>query len=452
MFEWETAAPADKVSYLGLQLQAQSNALAQLELYYEGRQPTAFVSLDIATQLQNRLVSLNVNYCRLLVENLVQRITLNGFKLDGAMSTDASVWDVWTRNRMQSEFDWALRDFLALGRTYILVWKDKQGRVSLSVESPKQVTAYRNPVTREVEGALKQWATFNDVTNQQHAWSVLYLPDEVITFTSASPAAVNSIPNTGWRVTDRQPNPLGVVPMVEIANKTNVLDWTGTSEFEPIMGLQDALNKTLLDSMVASEFASFARRWATGLAVPDDEDGNPAELFGMSWNEIWTSEDAETKFGAFPSQSLTGFDTQSNLLTRHISAISGLPEFLTGTGLSNPQSIDAINASELTITAKAQQKLDLLTPALAEVGALVVAIGDNRRAVNTAKVAPVFADLQNRSDTAKTDQFVKLTSVGMSPRVAARMCLGWSESDAAQLPDTPITTNGNQDERTNAAA
>src|SRR5690349_52315 len=103
MFDWNTASNPDRVSYLGLRLQAQRNNLATLEEYYQGTQPTAFVAPEIQTQLQNRLASLNANYCKLLVDVMVQRITVTGFTLNGADTVSAELWKQWKRNRMASD-------------------------------------------------------------------------------------------------------------------------------------------------------------------------------------------------------------------------------------------------------------------------------------------------------------------------------------------------------------
>lgn len=449
-FRWNTASAADRVSWLGLRIQSQGNNLAQLENYYDGTQPAAFIAPELVEQLQHRVASLNVNYCRLLTQTLVERLTITGFQVNDADQLDDRIWKVWKRNNMEAETDWLLRDIFALGSGFLCVWADSKGRPTITVESPKQVASYRNPVTREIEGAVKMWSDFDDVTNVNNSFAVLYLPDKIMSFESVSPAAVNSIPSTGWQLTGSVPNPLGVVPMVEFTNRTNVLDFRGTSEYEPILGLQDALNKSLLDMMVSSEFGAFARRWVTGLVVPDDSedpDGPPLKVFGRGPEEIWTGENPETKFGQFQAQSLGGYDTQANLLTRQIAAISGLPEYLTGTGAANPTSADAIRASELSLNAKAQQKIDLLSASFGQVGALILAILDRRRAADTI-VQPVFADLENRSQAMATDAFGKLVAAGVPADIAAEKTLGWTPDDAARL----LTTDRNNDDGTIPAA
>ena len=74
-------------------------------------------------------------------------------------------------------------------------------------------------------------------------------------------------------------NPLGAVPVVNLRNTDRVLDDYGSSEIDDLKPLVDALNKSLVDMMVTSEYVGRPRRWATGIELVEepvlDDDGNP---------------------------------------------------------------------------------------------------------------------------------------------------------------------------------
>ena len=74
------------------------------------------------------------------------------------------------------------------------------------------------------------------------------------------------------------PNPLGVVPVVAIRNSDRILDDRGCSEIDDLKPLVDALNKSLADMMVTSEYVGRPRRWATGMELTEepvlDDDGD----------------------------------------------------------------------------------------------------------------------------------------------------------------------------------
>lgn len=441
------------MAFLGQRIQSQSLRLRQLKEYYDGTQPLAFVPADVAEQLQDRIAKVNTNYCKLLTDNLQQRITVQGFKLAGHDNTDPGLWQAWKSNNFVAESKYLIHDFLAYGRAYATVWATPGG-VSIACEAPTEFAVYRDPVTRAILGGCKQWSVIDDLAGNEASYAVLYLPTEIITFASKSPAPVNGLPSTAWQIIERVANPLGLVPVVEFLNRTTVTDWHGTSEFECITSLQDGLNKVTLDSLITSEYYSYARRYITGFVVPDDpasDDGEPLEVFGKGKDQVWTAENTEAKFGQFEAQSLQGFDTLSNLLQNQISAVSGLPQYLCGVGTANPQSVDAINAAEQSLVAKASAKIDLLAPGFALLAALVLAVKDGRRAVDPTQIDTVFAPLTQQAPATQTDAFTKLTAAGVPMKIAAKKALGWSDSDAAELPNTPVRT-GNNDERTNNAA
>ena len=64
-------------------------------------------------------------------------------------------------------------------------------------------------------------------------------------------------------------NPLGIVPVVNLRNTDRIIgDW-GSSEIDDLKPLVDALNKSLADMMVTSEYVGRPRRWATGIELTE---------------------------------------------------------------------------------------------------------------------------------------------------------------------------------------
>jgi hypothetical protein len=140
-------------------------------------------------------------------------------------------------------------DALVYGRSFVIVWADKQGNPVVTVESPRQVAVVRDPATRQVVAALKRWVA----DGKGHA--VLYQPEKITRLISdgnvVDPAAM---PATGWSTAETIRHPLGVVPVVPIVNRGRLLDVDGVSEMDDVLDLADALNKLVVDMMVTSEF------------------------------------------------------------------------------------------------------------------------------------------------------------------------------------------------------
>jgi len=64
------------------------------------------------------------------------------------------------------------------------------------------------------------------------------------------------------------PNPYGRVPVFHFPNR-RVYDY-GISDLADVIPIQDALNKALMDMLVAMEFGAFKQRWVTGIEYETD--------------------------------------------------------------------------------------------------------------------------------------------------------------------------------------
>jgi hypothetical protein len=435
MFDFKMSNSLEKIAWMGLRLQARDNHLRQTEAYYDGKQPTAFVAPDVVAQLQGRISGLSVNYPQLVVSTLTERLKLTGFRVDGAQVADPELWSAWTRNQMGLAADWIHRDALALGRGYCTVWADASGQPLITPESPTQVYCYRDPENRQITGALKMWSFFDDLTSAGKSWAVLYLADRIESFENQSPVAPNSVPPAnGWMQTGSVPNPLGRVNVVEFRNSIGgVLDFNGTSEYACITDLVDALNKTFQDALVASEYTAMPRRWATGLAVPNDDDGQPINPFSQEKSRVWSVEDVQAKFGQFDTANLAGFETLANMIIRQIRAVTSLPEYLVGLNTSNtPSSADAIRAANLGLTTKAANKTDLFSAPWSEVAQLAKAVQTGRPA-DSIEAVPLWAPIEDRSQAMVSDSVSKLVAAGVPLALALEREAGWSPDEIAAL-------------------
>jgi hypothetical protein len=300
---------------LSRKLDEQHAVLHRLDTYYAARQPLAFLSPESREALGSRLHQLAVNFPRLVVDSLAERLRVEGFRIND--SADDALWDSWIASGMQDGSAQAHTEALAMGRAFVIVWPHN-GEPLATVESPRQVIVKRDPATRQVTAALKRW------TEDGKAHATLFTSDKVTRYTSV--AAVpegGAIPPSGWTAAESFDNPFGSVPVVPLINRGRLLDFNGVSEMQDVMDLSDALNKLLADALVTSEFFARPRRWVTGLEIVEedelDADGNPTgekvaiNPFSNEGSRVWQSEAPETEFGQFPPARLDGY---SDLIAR----------------------------------------------------------------------------------------------------------------------------------------
>lgn len=402
--------------------------LAGLDQYWSGDQPSAFMAPKSREALGNRLSKLAVNFPRLTVTSLAERLELTGFRLNGGAEADAGVWSLWRRNRMRDASSQAHLDALVYGRSFVLVWADGQGRPTVTVESPLQVSTLTDPVTRRVTVALKRWTDDEGV-----ARAVLYGPENVRKLTAGKVTA-GIFPTTGWTVTETIPNPLGVVPVVPLVNRGRLLDTEGVSEMRDVLALADALNKLMSDAMVTSEYYARPRRWATGMEIVEDDDGNVVDPFSNEAGRVWQSESPETKFGQFDGARLDGYADLTAVVTQQIGALTGLPPHYLGLHGDQPASADAIRSAEASLVSRAQELMRTFGAAWADVVALMVAIRDGADPLDV-DVEPVWANPETRTPAQAADAAAKLHGIGVPLAVVLADTLSYTPEQIKRVQE-----------------
>lgn len=419
----------DVLADLGRKIDETGPRLADLDAYYGGRQPMAYLSPKSRLALGNGLRALSVNFPRLVVTSLAERMRVDGFRTDGPDSEpDVDLWRVWRRNRMPEQSAAAHVEALALGRTFVVVWAGADPRTPrVSVESARQVAVARDPASREVTAAVKRW------TADGRAFATVYERDRITRYVSqASVVEGAGIPLTGWTVREVLDNRLGVVPVVPLVNRGRLLDPDGVSEMTDVLDLTDALAKLHADAMVTSEFYARPRRWATGLEIVEDAAGVPVNPFGTEDGRVWQSESHETKFGQFEQARLDGYGDLVATLTREIGALSGLPPHYLGLNGDQPASADAIRSAEASLVSRTRERQTTLGAGWAEVAQLVIAVRDGTDPA-AVDVETVWANPETRTPAQAADAAAKLAGIGVPLSVVLADTLGMSPAQVDRV-------------------
>jgi Phage portal protein, SPP1 Gp6-like len=419
----------DQLQQLLQRLDHPAARYAELDQYYTGRQPLSFLAPEAKTALGNRFGRMASNLPKLAVTALAERLCITGF-------TGADIWADWIRNDLDQLSGIAHREALLLGDSFLMVWADAQGRPKATVESAKQVAVQVDPGTRQIVAAVKRWET---KTTTEAVW---YLPDRIVRLRANQISA----PTTGFKVAGELDNPLGVVPVVRLQNSDRLLDEYGCSEIDDLKPLVDALNKSLADMMVTSEYVGRPRRWATGVELAEepvlDVNGNPEMELGEpvmqevnpipEGNRAMISEAADAKFGQLEAADLAGYEASVRVLLGQIMAVSTLPSHYVGVFTDNPASADALRAAEASLTARAEARQATFGRAWEQVGRLIVAVRDGVDPAGV-DVRVQWADAATRSVAQEADAVVKLHQAGLLPASFALKKLGYSDDEVAEI-------------------
>lgn len=403
---------AIKVRELAEELDARTAVLSENEKYLSGKQPLAFLSSTArdATKL-SRMAS---NIPNLAVTALAERLRVTSLAVAGRPS--AELWADYERNDLDQLLPLAFREALGLGSSYAIVWdRTGQRRPVVSIESAYQVTVETDPGSREIVSALKRWTS----GGKTHAR--LYLPDAVIAYEADGENA-----GAAFREGKHIPNPLGVVPVVEFRNGSRLLG-PGETEIEDLKPLVDALNKILADLMVGSEFYARPRRWATGVEMQSDDEGNPINPFPEG-DRMMISEAIEARFGSLPAADLASYEAAVKVLLGQIMAVSALPAHYIGAMTGQVPGADGLRASEASLSARAEAKQHLFGRPVETMGRLMEAIRTESSPLDI-EVAARWADPTTRSVAQEADAVVKLHQAGLLPADYALARLGYSDDE-----------------------
>lgn len=411
--------PTDLAVSFSEQLDAQAPGLSTLDTYLEGVQPAAYLSPESRKALGDRLRILSVNFPRLVVASIAERLRLEGFRTEDP-AVGADLYRVMKRNRMIDGAAACHFEALALGRSFVIVWAGRTPETpTVTVESPRQVAVRLDPATGEVTSAAKRWV------DGDRAYLTLFLPDRIVKMRSTETIAPGAPTPNDWTVTEELPNPLGVVPVVPFINRGRLLDVYGRSEMTDVMPLSDAVNKLTSDMMVTSEFYARPRRWATGLEIVEDEDGNPINPFTEGAERVWQSESPETTYGQFAQANLDGYSDALATITQQIGALTGLPPHYLGLHGDQPASADAIRSAEASLVSTARARMRTFGDAWADVARLVYAVqkGVDPEAL---EVEAVWGDPETRTPAQSADAATKLRSMGVALATVQDVTLGWT--------------------------
>jgi hypothetical protein len=388
--------------------------------YYIGKHRLAFATAKFETTFGGLFKEFADNWCELVVSAVEERLNPEGFRIGDETKGDQKAWDIWQRNGLDADSQVAHVEALIYGEAYALVWADELGDPLITVEHPLQmVVAYQPGSRKKRAAALKTW-----VEDDGSQFATLYLPNLIYKFRSRGVGSALSelwVPNSvnvgGWEPrevageTNPLVNPLGVVPVVPLCNRPRLLS-VPESEIKQVIPKQDAVNKTIADMLVASEFASFRQRWGTGIEIPrDPETGKLIEPFEAGVGRVWTTKANDARFGSFEATDLANFVKAVEMLVQHIASQTRTPPhyfYLSG----NFPSGESIKAAETGLVAKASRRMVSFGEAWEEVIRLAFRVANDSRA-EVMKSETIWRDPESRSESEHIDAVLKKKALGV---------------------------------------
>ena len=425
--------PDEWLPVLEKRLDARRPSVELYENYYAGRHRLSFVSSRFRETFGSLFQAFSDNWCALVVDASVERLGVEGFRFGAEADADEDAWAIWQANDLDAQSMLAHTEAVKCGESYVLVAPGAEGELPMiTVEHPSQCVVANAPgMRRRRQAALKKWAD-----DDGYVYANVYLPDLVAHYRSREAVKGNrKVELAPWADEEHDAvelHDLGEVPMLALYNSPGMMTG-GMSDLQTVIKPQDAINKLVADMLVASEFAAFPQRWATGIAVdPDDPEAvTKLKAWMSSAANVWAVAAPDASFGQFQAADLKNYTNAVEMLVQHIAAQTRTPpHYLLGSSGNFPSG-ESLKATETGLVAKVKRKQ--------------LTFGDTwesmmRLAMRIAKVEPedaaqsevLWRDPESKTTGEQTDAAVKEASLGVPLEMIWRRRLGMSPQEIEQ--------------------
>ncbi|HEV7646311.1 MAG TPA: phage portal protein [Pyrinomonadaceae bacterium] len=394
--------------------------------YYSGNHPFNFASEKFKQTFGRTFQRLKDNLCPVVVDTLVDRLEVVNFSSDEYESdVYTQAWQIWSRNLMPLRAQDVHREALVTGDAYVLLWQTEDGRAILYPQRASNCTVCYDEETREVKHGAKFWC------EGKHVRLNLYYADRIEKYITEQPTS--TLPDKPEAFIPYEEEPLvehdyGFVPLFHLSWNSGMRNF-GTSALAQLPPLQDALNKALCDMFVNMEYTAFPQRYAVGLALERDEQGNPKQPFQAGVDRLWVSEGIEGRFGQFEPSDNTQFLAIQDSLRTEIARISGVPFHYLMFGQGGFPSGEAMKTAEARLLAKVKLAQIAFGAKWAEVMRAALMIEGN---YVESPVTVSWADPAPRSEREMLESLLVKQQLGASSDTLL-IESGYSEEDLARM-------------------
>lgn len=330
--------PASDLQWAVNDLNARAEAIRIRRAYYEGNHKTTLPQgKTLSPELRLLLDDLNDNLCDDVVNEPVQRLAITGWGVKGSAERAEGANDEtettqspiakaaeesWERNRGDARSREVHRNGWMAGDGFTIVQKDAQGKARWYPQRPEQMAVHYHPERPdEIDKAAKVW-------REGKAWrlNLYYAPT-----TEGGSPWVERYVTRGTNNDGSVPGPksFALVQARELEDGTTVepvehLDGDRIPVFHfpadevgrygrsaltsTVLGLQDVLNKSVGDMVVAMEAAALPDRYATGIqAEIDPVTGQEKPLQKTGRERMIRTGSKDATFGQFQQATMEPF-------------------------------------------------------------------------------------------------------------------------------------------------
>ena len=398
--------------------------------YYEGKHRLAFSSEKFQNTFGETLKRMRENLCPIVVDAPADRMEIINFSSNDAKETAKQAWAIWQRELMELYSTDIHKEAFKCQKAYLIVWINEENLASFYVQDSRTCTIVRDENTDKPLYGAKMWETAGE-KSKRRVRLTLYYPDRIEKYITRrsytqglnagllKEAHFEEFSDEGEFST---PNPYETIPIFEFKAECVLKDG---------IPIQDRLNKTICDELVAQEFAAFPQRYATGLEVPANDITGKKELpFKSGIDRLWFTEDPNTKFGEFSSANLEQFLSVEDVARLAMARVTGTPLHYFSFSISDAISGEALKTLESRFTKRI--KRTCLAHGAIWSKAMKLALQIEGLTVDTDLTAQ-WATPEQRSESEFLDTLGKKKDILMVPTDVLREEYGYTAEDITKF-------------------
>lgn len=401
---------------LGAALDKQSARINLLDKYRDGDHPIPEAVREAgAKRAYRKLMSMSrSNWPGLIVDSVEERLEVQGFAFggdaDGVVADQA--WSDWQANSLDADSGLVHDAALTGGRAYAIVWADAQGNPTITPEhGSTTIVEYAAGSRTDRVAALRRWQ------DGDRWFATLYTPGALYKFQAKEKSTFSTAAQISWVRRDVAgetwplPNPLGVVPVIEIGVNRTLRPspfGSGHGEFEPAVDHIDRINYAMFSAMAAMTWSGFPLRAVIGDPITRDDTGKPIQPFEVAQDRIVQMTNPDAKLVQLPEASLQNYNAVIEMHIKHLAAITKTPaHYLLGEMVN--LSADAIRAGEAGLVSKIRRHHRSIGEGWEEVIRTAQMVRDPSFVDSSIEVR--WADPESRSLAERADAAIKLSTI-----------------------------------------